>query len=147
LIFFLLFAPPFSSLPFSIPLLFSLFSWPNQAKNPSLKVRMEFSPEVVQAARRRRREAWAQLAEKLRPYVLSCLKSRLSAFDFYNDGQDLASEILLRIWRNLPELEKPESFKAWVNLIIRRSLIDYYYESREREIPFASLSEELEELL
>jgi len=108
---------------------------------------MEFPLEVIRAAQRRRKEAWAQLAEKLRPYVLSELKSRLGAFDFYNDGSDLASEILLRVWRKLPELKNPESFRAWVNQIIRRSLIDYYYESREREVPFASLSEELEELL
>jgi RNA polymerase sigma factor (sigma-70 family) len=70
--------------------------------------------------------AWTEFESYYRQFIhMVLLKMNLNQ----NDIDDLLQEVLLRIWKKLPELEYDEKrarFRTWMSHLIRNKVIDHY---------------------
>jgi RNA polymerase sigma-70 factor (ECF subfamily) len=43
------------------------------------------------------------------------------------DAEDVAQQVLVKVYQNLHQVREPHGFLGWVSVIMRRELIDYYW--------------------
>lgn len=58
------------------------------------------------------------------------------------DVEDVAAEVILKVWRGLPNIENQNALKAWAFKIASRQIVDYY--RANKRVPTLTLDEVIE---
>ena len=90
------------------------------------------NPALISRARQRHNEAsWSEFVQRYGPKVLGWSRQWCSQ---EADAQDLAQEILLKVWHKLPEFTKQPggTFRGWLWTLSRRVFLDA---CRRRKMP------------
>lgn len=77
------------------------------------------TPELVEKARDGAQEAFGQLVESHWVSLVRLARSVVGDAD----AEDVVQEGLLRCWKKLPELRRPELFSLWARRIVLRSCL------------------------
>lgn len=85
------------------------------------------------------REAWAELEQKLRPFIARRVQSAA-------DADDVLQDVLLRLYAGLPELRDEERLGPWVYQVARNAVTDHVRRSSRRTREAAGAVEEAEQL-
>src|SRR5262245_27711628 len=67
--------------------------------------------ELVEAARSGSAQAFGKLVERCQTLVSALAYSLTGSI---SHSEEIAQEVFLVAWRGLPEMRKPESFRAWI---------------------------------
>src|SRR5262245_52167365 len=74
------------------------------------------TPELVIAARAGEKSAFRELVERHLGLVSSLAYAMVGSF---SDSEDIAQETFIVAWRKLPELRRPDLFRAWLCRVTR----------------------------
>jgi len=86
--------------------------------------------ELVRRAQLGDTEAFARLADDLRPRILVVLQKRMQGYD---DIEDIAQDALTKAWRNIKSYDPNRSFVAWIYTIALRRATDYQRSNQRRQ--------------
>jgi RNA polymerase sigma-70 factor, ECF subfamily len=84
---------------------------------------------LIAASRDGDRDAFGELYKRFFPMVHGILLSRVPALDV----DDLAQEIFLQAWRQLPSLREVMAFGGWLAQIARRRSADHFRHAHNTE--------------
>lgn len=84
------------------------------------------------------RASWADLAARLEPYVARRLPK--------SDVEDVLQEILLRMYRGLPDLHDDARFGPWIYMIAKNAIADHgRAKAKDQRLTRAALEDEARE--
>ena len=86
--------------------------------------------ELVRRAQFGNSDAFARLADELRPRVLVVLRKRMQGYD---DIEDIAQDTFTKAWRHIKSYDSNRSFVAWIYTIALRRATDYQRSNRRRQ--------------
>ena len=99
------------------------------ANNPSPIVAFNSDAELLDRCRQGEREAFDTLISRHKRAIFN-LAYRLTGA--YDDANDLASEVYLRVYRSIGSLHQDGSFKVWINRIVINAYYDKMREAQRR---------------
>jgi RNA polymerase sigma-70 factor (ECF subfamily) len=92
----------------------------------------ETSLTLLSRVRQADQAAWTRLVDLYGPLVFDwCLRAGLKS----SDAADVGQEVFTRVWRSVKEFrrERPgDSFRAWLRVITRRQLLDFWRREKRR---------------
>ena len=60
------------------------------------------------------------------------------------DVEDVAAEVIIKVWKGLPHIENQNALKAWAFKIASRQIVDYYRANkRERTVSLDDIAQQL----
>jgi RNA polymerase sigma-70 factor (ECF subfamily) len=111
-----------------------------------LKKEMDHKPsgsndgELVYQAAAGNADAFEEVLKKYQRYVLNVVKKHVP----YNQVEDLAQEVFIRIYESLPpaKFQGEKKFEHWISTIAVRTCYDFWRKQyKSRELPISSLTE------
>ena len=108
---------------------------PLEMENEFLKPR---DAEIVRQVLDGYVNAFESLLTRYRDLVLRIVKKHVP----YDDIEETAQDVFVRIYQSLPTFKGTSDFKHWVSSIALKTCYDYWRKAyRSREVPMSSLSE------
>ena len=86
--------------------------------------------ELVRRAQSGDSDAFARIADDIRPRILVVLRKRMQGYD---DIEDIAQDALTKAWRNIKSYDRNRSFIGWIYTIALRRATDYLRSNRRRQ--------------
>ncbi len=88
-------------------------------------------------------EAWLEFVDYYRRFIGYVLQHMRVP---ENDIEDLSQEILVKLWKKLPEYEKRQAkFRTWLSSVIRNCAVSYFRATRQKNKLFTD-AEDIERL-
>jgi len=113
---------------------------PRQARSECAGLRMLIEPEVVGRARNGDEKAFNQIVQAVRKPILGTIRRLIGNPD---DVEDVAQEVLVRVFYSLDQLRTDEGFEPWLYRLTVNAAYDYLRKKRRRhESRMSDLGEE-----
>lgn len=87
-------------------------------------------------------DSFDEVYEQLFPIVFRFVRLRVPK----SDVEDVAAEILAKVWKALPNFEGKSTLKSWALRIAYHHIADYYRLRKGKALPLISLNEELKSI-